>query len=549
MTIASEQSKVTYQGDGAATAFSIPFKFIQNGDIRVVLRSEDGAESELLLGADYALSGAGDPSGGSCVLTRSPALGQTLTLVRDPELVQGTDYQENDYFSAEAHEAALDLLTMIAQANRERIERALMLPVSNTGTSPSVPTPSPGSVLAWGESGNLVNGPQTGDIDEAAARADAAETAAAAAIQARAASEAARDEALLQRTHNSMLDRSEGDCHPIEAITGLAEAVGAPLRVLGGEAWQSWGLAAPLLELVAYAHRNAATGAPDELLHTRETAGMAVDAGGFLRVVAPGSLRHDCDPETGTYLGWLIERNSENLLLRSDDFSSASWTKTNATVTPSAVVGPDGETGADAICETAATGGHHVSQSVSAAVGEAYTYSVFLRRGARHVVNLSLSDNGGANTFGMFDLKSGAVLTGAGEIVAHPGGWYRCSVSMATAGGTLSCFLALVDEYGELSYSGTEPMGVYAALAQLEAGRLTSPIATGETSAGRSETAPRVDLSGYPLRPGTGTLFLEAVLPKDAADGDALAALVSADGNGLILELDDTGRIVARISK
>jgi hypothetical protein len=58
-----------------------------------------------------------------------------------------------------------------------------------------------------------------------------------------------------------------------------------------------------------------------------------------------------------------------------------------------------------------------------------------------------------------------------------------------------------------------------------------------------------VDLSGYPLRPGTGTLFLEAVLPKDAADGDALAALVSADGNGLILELDDTGRIVARISK
>ncbi len=57
--------------------------------------------------------------------------------------------------------------------------------------------------------------------------------------------------------------------------------------------------------------------------------------------------RFDHDPVTGAALGLLIEEARENLLLRSEEFDNAYWSKNGTSVTANQAVAPDGTTTAD----------------------------------------------------------------------------------------------------------------------------------------------------------------------------------------------------------
>ncbi|MBU1040715.1 MAG: hypothetical protein KKF77_06430 [Proteobacteria bacterium] len=129
MTLSTPISKTSFTGNGATTVFPVPFPFMREDDIKVLLR-QDGAETPLLSGTHFNVTGAGSPSGGSLMLFEPPATGTTLVLYRAPAIVQEVDYVENAAFPAETHEAALDLLTMICQALDEKIGRAVLYPVS-----------------------------------------------------------------------------------------------------------------------------------------------------------------------------------------------------------------------------------------------------------------------------------------------------------------------------------------------------------------------------------------------------------------------------------
>ncbi|MDD3311303.1 phage tail fiber protein [Pseudodesulfovibrio sp.] len=153
MTIASTISKTLYAGNGSTTAFAIPFPFIANQDLEVVLSGADG-ERVLTLGTDYQLSGAGESGGGTCTLTTPPATGETLVIRRDPAPVQEVDYVENDAFPASTHEGALDKLTMICQALAERLDRTITFRVSSAVSGVQLPDPAPGRVLGWNGGGD-----------------------------------------------------------------------------------------------------------------------------------------------------------------------------------------------------------------------------------------------------------------------------------------------------------------------------------------------------------------------------------------------------------
>jgi microcystin-dependent protein len=129
MTLSTQTSKAAFSGNGVSTAFPLPFPFLRDADIKVLLR-QDGFETPLALGAHYMLTGAGSACGGSLVLLNPPATGQTLVVYRAPAIVQEVDYVENSAFPAETHEAALDLLTMICQSLQEQLGRAVLYPVS-----------------------------------------------------------------------------------------------------------------------------------------------------------------------------------------------------------------------------------------------------------------------------------------------------------------------------------------------------------------------------------------------------------------------------------
>ena len=203
MTIASTLSSARYAGNGETREFPLPFRFLASADVAVVLRAADGSERVLAEGAQYEITGAGLPQGGTCRLATPPAAGEVLSLTRAPRLVQETDYQENDAFPAETHEAALDQLTMICQALDEKIARAPLVKVSAAARGLSLGDPAPGRALVWGADGlALEPGPEAGEIALAqgyaawaAQSVTRAETARDASQAARQGAEAARDEA------------------------------------------------------------------------------------------------------------------------------------------------------------------------------------------------------------------------------------------------------------------------------------------------------------------------------------------------------------------
>ena len=93
MTIASETNRIAYTGAGTTGPFSIPFYFLANADLKVVKTTiATGAETVLTLTTDYTLTGAGEPSGGALTLIASIPSSYKLTIIRDPDLLQGTDY-------------------------------------------------------------------------------------------------------------------------------------------------------------------------------------------------------------------------------------------------------------------------------------------------------------------------------------------------------------------------------------------------------------------------------------------------------------------------
>lgn len=115
MTVPSEQSRITYDTDGTSVSFPVPFRFLQNRDLRVTLIAADDSSRLLVLDVDYSVTGAGQQSGGTLSTVDILAAGETLLIERIVPITQETAYQRNDPFPERAHERALDKLTMINQ--------------------------------------------------------------------------------------------------------------------------------------------------------------------------------------------------------------------------------------------------------------------------------------------------------------------------------------------------------------------------------------------------------------------------------------------------
>lgn len=149
MTISSTTNRVTYTGNSVTTAFTVPYPFFTNADLKVYV----GTTLQTIT-TQYAVTGAGNPAGGTVTFVSPPGSGSTVIILRDPALTQLTDYIENDDFPAASHEAALDKLTAITQRLDERVDRSFVLPDTYTGSvSTTMPTPAASQFLSWDATG------------------------------------------------------------------------------------------------------------------------------------------------------------------------------------------------------------------------------------------------------------------------------------------------------------------------------------------------------------------------------------------------------------
>lgn len=159
MTVTATTSRVSYAGNGSTKTFTVPFYFLQDSDLLVVRRTAPNIETTLALTTDYTVTGAGNSAGGAITLVNAPSTTQVVSIIREPNFTQDTDYQPNDPFPAETHERALDKLTMMAQRLKELLGRSFRLSDGYTGNAATViPEPQSGKIIGWDQNAlSLVN--------------------------------------------------------------------------------------------------------------------------------------------------------------------------------------------------------------------------------------------------------------------------------------------------------------------------------------------------------------------------------------------------------
>lgn len=129
MTVSSQISQVEYASDGVTVSFPIPFYFLENTHIQVVINDAAGNIYPVVINVDYTVAGAGNQAGGSLLFSVAQPSGRDITIMRSVPATQLTDYQPNDDFPAETHERALDKLTMLVQQTFGLLDRALLRPL------------------------------------------------------------------------------------------------------------------------------------------------------------------------------------------------------------------------------------------------------------------------------------------------------------------------------------------------------------------------------------------------------------------------------------
>jgi hypothetical protein len=176
---------------------------------------------------------------------------------------------------------------------------------------------------------------------------------------------------------------------------------------------------------------------------------------------------------SGTYVGsdGLIKTATTNLLVRSEEFNDASWTKTRCSITANAALSPDGTLTADKLVEdTTATSSHRIT-GISIPLVSLPSASIYLKAAERtEVVFAIIRDfgTGSAATETVMDLQAGTVISGPGIMTAVGNGWYRVSAQATVSGANYAIRVNLLDPSGSGSYTGDGASGIYIWGAQLE---------------------------------------------------------------------------------
>lgn len=167
----------------------------------------------------------------------------------------------------------------------------------------------------------------------------------------------------------------------------------------------------------------------------------------------------------------LVQYAPHNLILQSQTFDNASWSKSQSSVTANSLAAPDGTITADTLIENTSLDYHQLYQTVSVTSGLSYTFSVYAKSKERTAISIWNQATG--TVYAIFNLANGSVSQGGGtstnQITSIGNGWYRCSVSVsATASGTGFFNIQLYN--GATSYTGDGTSGIYIWGAQLSVG-------------------------------------------------------------------------------
>lgn len=149
MTVPSETNRSgPYSGNGSTTVFGYGFRIVNENHLKVI-KTAGGVDTVLTVDVDYEVADVGEAGGGQIALVTPPAVGETITILRNVPFTQETDLENQGAYYAETVEDALDVAAMRDQQLSEELSRAFRIPASVDGVDPELPAPEADKFLAW----------------------------------------------------------------------------------------------------------------------------------------------------------------------------------------------------------------------------------------------------------------------------------------------------------------------------------------------------------------------------------------------------------------
>jgi hypothetical protein len=247
---------------------------------------------------------------------------------------------------------------------------------------------------------------------------------------------------------------------------------------------------------------------------TRATPAFRTNASGVSESVASGVPRLDY-PAAGGCPALLVEPAATNLVLRSEEFNDAYWTKEASVqiVSAPSVLNPRGV--GSLKLEFISGGTRRITTAFAYVSGTTYTASIYAKSDGLCNLRIRLSDDGvpftGINA--EFNLINGTVISADTGLTARispaSNGFFRCSVT-ATASSSATRNLGFW-----LLNSATAGDGIFIDAAQLETGSVaTSYIPTTSAAVTRNaDVISKTGVSGF-IGQTEGTIYVEAFIPK-----------------------------------
>ena len=207
------------------------------------------------------------------------------------------------------------------------------------------------------------------------------------------------------------------------------------------------------------------------------------------------------DYKNSTCPSLLLEKQSTNIALYSEQFDNAAWDKINVTVTANNITSPDGTINADKIEYTNANN-YFITYSTNNQ-NTSYTISAYAKKGTTNLFSLREVFYFGSTA--RFDLTNGSIVsdtTGTAKIENVGNGWYRCSITQAYTSGQTNVHWSFDNR--------TSTGNLYLWGAQIEAGSYpTSYIPTTSATATRlADSCSKTGISSL-IGQTSGSMFID----------------------------------------
>jgi hypothetical protein len=214
-----------------------------------------------------------------------------------------------------------------------------------------------------------------------------------------------------------------------------------------------------------------------DLTFTRTSTANRTNSSGNIELMATGVPR--LSYMYGSCPALLLEPQRTNLLLRSEEFDNATWTKTRSTITANTTTSPNNTTTADKLVEDINFGSHDCQQSVAMTTGLSYTFSTYAKISENRYMILRFFSGGAftTNSIVQFDLLNGTATNSvtfpasAFSITNVGNGWYRCTITQTTSStANGNCGIQMSKDGITSSYQGNGIDGIFLWGAQVELG-------------------------------------------------------------------------------